>query len=123
MTELYPVFFAVIVFIVLSGLVILFFKFLNRRWWGRRTVRRASYGLPLCGLIFITIWVAGVFSYKKTIMYIGATLTALDLIIIFALLLSLPISGVINFIYDFLEKRGRNKTAEKTVSIDYRLMT
>ncbi|MCP4568019.1 MAG: metallophosphoesterase [FCB group bacterium] len=112
MTELYPVFFAAIMFLVLSGLVILYLKYLNRRWWNMRVVKRSSYILPLGGLVFISIWVAGVFSYKKTIMYIGATLTALDLVLIMALLLSLPISGIINFIHDRLEKR--KKVQEKS---------
>ena len=109
MTELYPVFFAGAVFIILSALEILLFKYLNRRWWSIRKVRIWSYILPLCGLVSIAIWIAGVFAYKKTIMYFGATLTALILILILALLISLPLSGVFNLIHDWLEKRRKTR--------------
>jgi predicted MPP superfamily phosphohydrolase len=112
MTELYPVFFSCGVLIVLSGLEILFFKRLNRRWWSVRWIRVSSYLLPASGLIFITIWVLGLFALKKTIMILGATLTALDMIMILALLFSLPIAGVFNLIHDKMEKRA-NRRAEQ----------
>ncbi len=109
MTELYPVFFAAIVFVILSGLLILFLKLLNRRWWRNNRLRRASYLLPLSGIISISLWVFGIYSYKKMLMIIGAGWAALTLVVILALLLSLPISGIFNSIYDWIEKRRRGR--------------
>lgn len=107
MTELYPVFFAAAVFAILSGILILFLKLLNRRWWRNKWIKRGAYLLPLLGIISITVWTLGIFSYKKMIMIIGAATAAATLVLIFALLLSLPVSAVFNSIYDWIERRGK----------------
>jgi predicted MPP superfamily phosphohydrolase len=114
MTELYPVFFATAVFLVLSGLEIIFFKLLNKRWWQKKWIRRASFFLPLAGLISILVWTLGIFSFKKTIMIIGSAMAAVVLVLILALLLALPVSGIFNKIYDWLEKRAGRSRKEKT---------
>lgn len=111
MTELYPVFFAAAALVVLSALEILFFRLLNRRWWRYRLIRRASFLLPVSGLIAVAAWTLGLFALNKTVMIVGSLLTALILILILALLLSLPISGLVNFVHDVLEKRGAGDTA------------
>ncbi len=112
MTELYPVFFATAVIFILSGIVILFFRLLNRRWWQKRWIRRSSLLLPLTGMTAILVWTLGIFALKKTVMIIGSSLAALSLVLIMALLLSLPISGIINFIHDWIEKRDKKSGGE-----------
>ncbi len=111
MTELYPVFFGTAVLLILSGLEVLFFKLLNPRWWKKKAIRKGSFFLPVSGVIFIAVWVLGIFSYKKTIILLGATLSALSLVLILALLLALPVSGGINLIHDLIEKRKGTKPA------------
>jgi len=107
MTELYPVFFATVVIVILSALEILFFRLLNRSWWNNRWLRRGSFLLPLCGLMAIVVWTIGLFAYNRTVALAGSFVTATVLILILALLLSLPVSGVFNLAHDFLEKRSR----------------
>lgn len=106
MTELYPVFFATAVVIILSGLEILFVRLLNRRWWQNKWIKRGSFVLPICGMASIVVWSAGLFAYKKTIMIIGSATAAIVLVLILALLLALPISGVFNFFHDWIERRA-----------------
>jgi predicted MPP superfamily phosphohydrolase len=63
--------------------------------------------LPLVGLVSIIVWTLGIFSYKKTIMIIGSAMAAMTLVLIMALLLSLPISGAFNKVYDWMERREK----------------
>jgi len=113
MSELYPVFFATAALLVLSGVEILFVAVLNPRWWKIRRIRTGSFLLPACGVVSIIIWTLGIFSFKKTIMLIGSAVTALILVLILALLLSLPITGIFNVIHDFLEKRARRSGGDR----------
>jgi predicted MPP superfamily phosphohydrolase len=113
MTELYPVFFATIMFAILSGVAILFLRLLNRRWWRKRWIKRSAFILPVFGMISIVVWTMGLFALNKTVMIIGSAVTALLLVLILALLLSLPVSGMFNIIYDWSEKRGRRDEKKK----------
>ncbi|MFH1699951.1 MAG: metallophosphoesterase [Candidatus Zixiibacteriota bacterium] len=110
MAELFPAIAAVIMLTILSGLEIIFFKVLNRRWWQHRFVRIFSYTLPILGGVFIGIWMLGIYFFIKPLMFISAALSALSLVLILALLISLPVSGIINFIHDIWERRQKRRT-------------
>ncbi|MEZ5358615.1 MAG: metallophosphoesterase [Candidatus Zixiibacteriota bacterium] len=109
MSELFPVLFITVVLLLLSGLEIVFLRGLNRKWWSRRWIRLSSLLLPGFGIICICIWVTGIFMAVKPAMIFGATLAALTIIMILALILSLPFSGAIHFINDFIDKRLAKK--------------
>jgi predicted MPP superfamily phosphohydrolase len=96
--------------IALFGLVeILLLRILNRQWWTKRLIRRFAIGLPIAGVLCIVAWFVGFF-YKIEWMYAsGATLTAVALVLLVSLMLSLPISGVFNLILRWLEKRHSQK--------------
>lgn len=112
MSELFPVLFISVVLLLLSGLEIVFLRGLNRNWWDRRWIRRSSLLLPGFGIICICIWVTGIFMAVKPLMIFGATLAALTIIMILALILSLPVSGAIHFINDFIDRRRVKKPIE-----------
>lgn len=109
MAELFPAIAAVIMLMIFSGLEIIFVKVFNRRWWQYRFVRIFSYTLPILGIIFIGVWMLGIYLFIKPLMFISAAFSALTLVLIFALLLSLPISGIINFVHDIWERRQKKK--------------
>jgi len=108
MSELFPIFFGAGILLVLSLLVFLFVRVLNKEWWRMAWIRRAIYFLPVAGILGIVFWGVGQFTIKKTMAYIGATVTALDIILILALLVSLPVSGVLNGIQRLIDRR-RNR--------------
>ena len=114
MIELFPAIFAAVVLIVLSSVAILFMRLLNWRWWNIRWIKRSSLLLPILGVFFIAVWIAGIFKYQRLVIFMGATLTAATLILILALLFSLPISGVLNITHDLLEKRSKRKEDRRT---------
>ncbi|MEE9441394.1 MAG: metallophosphoesterase [candidate division Zixibacteria bacterium] len=121
MAELFPAIAAVIMLMILSGLEIIFFKVFNRRWWQYRFVRIFSYTLPILGVVFIGIWMLGIYFFIKPLMFIAAALSALSLVLISALLLSLPVSGIINFIHDIWERRQKKRAepaVDKTLEIN-----
>lgn len=111
MTELFPLAFAVIALLVLSGLEILLLRLLNKRWWQKKWIRVSSLILPLVGLVCIGFWMYGVFAMKRTLMFFSATMTALTLIMILSLLLALPISGIMNIVSDRLDKKRQDESA------------
>ena len=96
MSELYPVIFA-LAFVALLGLAsILFLRVLNRPWWSHRWVRILSYLIPFLGGICVVLWASGMKTDSRILLGIGATGAAFTVVIEIALLLSLPVSGVVH---------------------------
>lgn len=63
-----------------------------------------SLMFPVFGLLFVSIWIIGLYNLNGTLMLVGAVLCALNLILIFALLLTLPFSGFLNKLNDLLDR-------------------
>ncbi|MCK5125090.1 MAG: metallophosphoesterase [candidate division Zixibacteria bacterium] len=109
MSELFPVLFISVVLLLLSGLEIVFLRGLNRKWWNKRWIRLSSFLLPGFGIVWICIWITGIFMAVKPLMIFGATLAALTIILILTLIISLPVSGIINFTNDLIDRRKAKK--------------
>jgi len=85
---------------------IIFLKYLNKAWWKIRSIRVISYICPLTGTIGIAIWVLGILNENIRVGMIGATLAVGTVTILMGLFLTLPISGIINSVQHWLEKRA-----------------
>lgn len=114
MRNFYPIVFAV-VFILSVGIVeILLLWLLNKVWWKRQLIRRGAIALPLVGSVMVLAWGLGEYHAISWLAYIGAVLAVLAFMSEVALMLSLPISGVIHLLHTFktyLAKK-RNNGAE-----------
>ena len=96
MSELFPVIFGAVFLSILGLAVWLFFRILNRPWWEHRWVRRVALLIPIAGLGSIFLWALGVKAGSDLVSALGAFGAALTVVIEIALLLTLPISGIIH---------------------------
>jgi predicted MPP superfamily phosphohydrolase len=84
---------------------VLFMRVLNTIWWRNRTIKRLSLGLLLFAFLSGAIWALVVYlRFSTTLIYVLATMTSAAAVLNFALLVSLPFSGVINTITHFVAK-------------------
>jgi len=111
----YPLIFA-IAFILMVGVVeIALLRLLNKVWWKRPLIRRGALALPLIGSIMVLVWGLGEYHTISWLAYIGAVLAVLAFMCEVALMLSLPVSGVIHLMHTLkvhLAKRRNGAKAE-----------
>jgi predicted MPP superfamily phosphohydrolase len=118
MVGLYPLFFSLIVLAIFSIIEIFLIRILNRVWWKYRSVRWGAYLLPILGMISIIAWFSAMYMNYKLIGRISSIVVSASLVLLLGLTLSLPISGILNFVHRRLEKRKAKKMAEKEEEID-----
>ena len=112
MSELYPIIFALLFGAILSAAVGLFLRAFNPAWWAKRPIKRAFYLAPVAGAVGIAVWATGVLADIWPLAFTGAALAALTVIILIALLLSLPASGIIHGLGYILSKMKKTIQAE-----------
>lgn len=113
MRVIYPILFAIIIVAVFGLIEILLIRTLSKNWWKYRPIKYAAIFLPIIGVIAIICWYAGVTQQIEWLYQIGATVTAATLVLLLALMLSLPFSGVLHTVNRWLEKRRAHKTSEE----------
>jgi len=111
----YPLVFA-IAFILFFGIFeIALLRLLNKVWWKRKRIRQAAIGLPIFGSFMVLLWGLGEYHTISWLAYIGAVLAVLAFMCEVALMLSLPVSGVIHLIHTlkvYLAKKRKVGKAE-----------
>lgn len=120
MRNFYPLFFGAFVILVFGLLEILLLRHLNRAWWRIRRVRLLAFSLPVVGVIMVIVWGAGEFLAKDWLAFPGALLTAVVFVFEAALMLSLPVSGVIHFINWLFDRYVRHRRPAEELHIDTR---
>jgi predicted MPP superfamily phosphohydrolase len=116
MSILFPLIFSLIVLTVFSFLEVLLIRTLNRGWWRHKYIRRAAYSLPIWGVISIILWFIAGFYEIKWLTLVGSIAVATTMVFLLGLFLSLPISGILNSLHNWLERRKRR--AEMTDPAD-----
>ncbi len=114
MRSFYPLIFA-IAFILFVGLIeIALLRLLNKIWWKRPLIRRGAIALPIIGSVMVLVWGLGEYHTISWLAYFGAVLAVLAFMCEVALMLSLPVSGVIHLIHTLkihlAKKRNWGKT-------------
>lgn len=118
MSEFFPVIFGLVFIGILGSAAALFLKAFNPPWWRYRWVKLAIILAVLVGLISILCWGLGTAYGIRILLAFGATTTALTIILLIALILSLPISGIVHGVEWLIGKIPRKSRDVKTVPID-----
>lgn len=103
-----------VITLIIGLLQILLLWGFNRDWWRRKLIRWTSLFLPVVTLVAMGLWGLGEYYQNQWFSRPGMLLTALAFVLQFALLLSLPISGVfhlINRLVDYLIRHRKTDTA------------
>lgn len=111
--------FSVTVIIFFGLLQILFFRLFHKDWWQKRWLRNASWTLPLIGIIGVSGWAFGEYRAIDLITFPSATLAVLAFILEFALILSLPVSGLLR-LFNFIIDKIRQRVATDDTPVDTR---
>lgn len=112
-TSFFPVIFAAVAILILGMINLLLLRFLNKVWWKNRTIRRGSYLLGIVGLVCIGVW--GIAEYNGW-KWVGLPFVlTVGLIFVFqvALLLSLPISGILHAINSLWDRFVKHRPPHK----------
>ncbi|MBK7091980.1 MAG: metallophosphoesterase [bacterium] len=98
-------------FVLVLGLgQVLLMRVLNTIWWRNRTVKRLSLGILVFTFASALGWAILVYlKFSTALIYVFATMTTIAAVLNFALLVSLPFSGVINTIMHFITKNREKK--------------
>jgi uncharacterized protein len=123
MSEFYPVIIGLVFIGLLGSAVALFLKAFNPSWWRHRWVKVAVLITTVIGWFAIISWALGVAYGIRPLLALGATLAAFTIIVLIALILSLPVSGVIHGI-GWLSKKIRHKKqpeSSKTIHLERRM--
>lgn len=118
MREFYPMILSLVA-IALFGLIeILLLVLVNRPWWSRRWVRRVSWGLPLFGLLMVLVWGLGQYYAVTWLRMPAATLAVIAFVLEVALMLSLPVSGIIHLTHWVIDRVVRHRRLSDTSKVD-----
>ncbi len=111
MRSFFPLIFATVVLFILGTAELLLLRFFNPSWWHIRWVRRIGWGLPLAGAITVLLWGLGEYNQIEWLIAPAAGATATMFILLVALMLSLPFSGLLHLTRWTLDKLSSKKTA------------
>ncbi|MBN1211508.1 MAG: metallophosphoesterase [candidate division Zixibacteria bacterium] len=114
----FPIIFAAVLILFLGMMEVILLRLLNREWWQNRKIRRSAFGLPLAGVVTLLIWAAGEYYILPWLALPGAVLAVLVFVLEVALMLSLPVSGVIRLLgklVGLLLKRGLKKETHEKI--------
>ncbi len=104
MRSFFPVIFTSVVLFIFGTVELLLLRFFNPGWWHIRWVRRIGWGLPLSGAIAIVLMALGTYHQIEWLSGSALVATAMLLTLLLALMLSLPLSGLLHFVRWSLDK-------------------
>lgn len=108
MNRIFPLVFAVIIFSTVAGINVLLLKYIHPDWWKRRAIRYSALLVMPVGVLFVGIWMIGVYAGAAWLSSFGAFMAASILLLQFAILVSLPFSGIVHIgtrLFAFLKSK------------------
>ena len=118
MRSFYPLIFA-IAFVLSVGIIeIALLRLLNKMWWKRPLIRRGAISLPVIGSIMVLVWGLGEYHTISWLAFIGAVLAVLAFMCELALMLSLPISGVIHLLHALKVHLAKKRKSRRGTGVD-----
>jgi predicted MPP superfamily phosphohydrolase len=105
--------------ILLFGLIeVLLLRTLNRAWWQMRWIRRAAWSLPLLGVGFFVVYALAEYHAIGWLAAVGSIVAVLSLILEIALMISLPVSGVVHFAESLFDRWLRHRRGPDAPAVD-----
>jgi predicted MPP superfamily phosphohydrolase len=93
--------------------VIVLLKYFNRPWWRNRWVRRIARGWLLFGVLTVAIWILAYYIDMPQMAKIGSMGAVIMLTVSLGLIISLPLSGLVNRLARPKEKPDQPPAGEK----------
>jgi predicted MPP superfamily phosphohydrolase len=118
MRSFFPVIFSLIFILVVGALELIFLRLLNKTWWDTRWIRRAAWSLPLVGIAAVLLWGIGAYNSIDWLSSSAAAFVILAFVLEAALMLSLPISGLIHLAHRIIDRILARRQAPPEPHID-----
>lgn len=119
MRSFFPLIFAAVAILILGLIEIVLLRYLNRRWWQKKLIRRLAWSLPLVGIFGLTLWVFGEYRAASYISYPGLILSVLSFVLELSLMLSLPVSGLMHLLSSLIEKITAKRSRSQAETTDH----
>src|SRR3990172_6050465 len=87
-------------------------------WWKRPLIRRGAISLPVIGSIMVLVWGLGEYHTISWLAFIGAVLAVLAFMCELALMLSLPVSGVIHLLHALKVHLAKKRKSRRGTGVD-----
>ncbi|MBK7142821.1 MAG: metallophosphoesterase [bacterium] len=111
-----------VITLIIGLLQILLLWGFNRDWWRKRSIRWSSLMLPVVTLVAMGLWGLGEYYQNQWLSRPGMLLTALAFVLQFALLLSLPVSGLFHLINRLIDHLIRHRKTDTAVDSNRRII-
>ncbi len=122
MREFFPLVFSLIAIGLIGLIEILLLALANRPWWSRRWVRRISWGLPTFGILMVLVWGLGQYYAVTWLRMPAATLAVVAFVLEVALMLSLPVTGIIHLAHWVTDRVVRHRKDPSIVDTNRRAL-
>lgn len=106
--------------LVLGLAELLLLRWLNRVWWNKKWLRRAAWSLPILGILFFLLFILGEYSQVKWLSTLAGPLCILAVMLEISLMFSLPFSGAIHLVNNFIDHQIRHRQKDEPATIDER---
>jgi uncharacterized protein len=107
-----PIAFAIFCILLFGVIEIALLRLLNRRWWSYRWIRRAAWSLPITGIFAILFWGLGEYFNQNALGFVSSIILLLVVVAEIALMLSLPISGLVHLLHSVADHWRRRRQAK-----------
>lgn len=108
--------------ILLLGLIEVFLlKYLTKSWWRKKYIKIAAIGLPIFGTIMVIIWGMAAYNQIRPLYSIVAIMAVMTFVLEVCLMLSLPLSGIFQYINNKIDKFKKSKAQDHPLDNHRRL--
>ena len=118
MRSFFPVIFALVFILLVGAFELLFLRVLNQPWWRTPWIRRAAWSLPLLGVVAVLLWGIGAYKSLDWLSSPAAVVAVLAFVLEAALMVSLPLSGVIHFIHSLIDRIHARRERSSDFQVD-----
>jgi len=109
MRSFFPIIFAAVFILILGMIEIILLRLLNKEWWDNKKIRLLAWLLPLVGGLTILLWALGEYNALQWLSVPAASVVVVVFVLEIALMMSLPVSGLIHLLDRLLKSLLRRK--------------
>ncbi len=109
MRILFLAIFSAAAILILGFIEIILLKYLNKNWWGEKYIKISAIGLPIFGTVMVIFWGMATYNQIKPLYAIVAILAIMTFVLEVCLMLSLPLSGIFQYINSKIDKFKKTK--------------
>ncbi|RKX17623.1 MAG: hypothetical protein DRP35_10620 [Candidatus Zixiibacteriota bacterium] len=107
--------FSTVAILILGFIEVILLKYLNKNWWENKYIKSAAIGLPIFGTVMVILWGMAAYNQVKSLYAVVAILAVMTFILEVCLMLSLPLSGIFQYINRKIDKFKKEKTQNSPI--------